>query len=340
MSKKKWTNEKIEWLKQNYENKSISNYDIVKYLNIDWITITKKASLLNLKRKFRENSKLFNFNTTICDDYKTGKSIPKLAIEYNCSKDSIRQILIKNNINRRSALENKRQFSYDKNYFEKIDSKDKAYFLGLLYADGNVFAKTGSVQLSLQEKDGYILERFKEYINYEGNLKYKNIKANKKNSQNMWLFRITSIELCKQLIKLGCVPRKSLILTFPTEEQVPKEFQSHFIRGFFDGDGCIYISNKSISSSFTSTKEFLQEVQKILIKEVSLNLTKLTRKKANKNTYSFNISGFYPLKRLYEYLYKDCDDLYLERKKEKIHEFTPQRKERKTSEKYKMSLIV
>ena len=42
------------------------------------------------------------------------------------------------------------------------------------------------------------------------------------------------------LNKLGVVERKSLILTFPTEQQVPKHLMPHFIRGYFDGDGSVY----------------------------------------------------------------------------------------------------
>ena len=31
-----------------------------------------------------------------------------------------------------------KKYFYDDNYFEKIDSEDKAYYLGFLYADGYV----------------------------------------------------------------------------------------------------------------------------------------------------------------------------------------------------------
>jgi len=61
------------------------------------------------------------------------------------------------------------------------------------------------------------------------------------------------------LIKLGCVPKKSLILTFPTEEQVPQEFIYDFIRGYIDGDGYIqydYIKHR-YRIIIAGTKAFL-----------------------------------------------------------------------------------
>lgn len=44
------------------------------------------------------------------------------------------------------------------------------------------------------------------------------------------------------LSKHGCVPNKSLILKFPTT--LPNELVNDFIRGYFDGDGSVYINNK------------------------------------------------------------------------------------------------
>ena len=73
------------------------------------------------------------------------------------------------------------------------------------------------------------------------------------------------------LIKQGCVPNKSLILTFPNKHQVPKNLINHFIRGYFDGDGSIsygiqerYSVRKkqntkrlNINAQFIGTKEML-----------------------------------------------------------------------------------
>ena len=63
---------------------------------------------------------------------------------------------------------------------------------------------------------------------------------------------------CKaDLIKQGCVPKKSLILTYPTTEQVPKELTRHFIRGYFDGDGWFTNTPNSFQVGWIGTKEFI-----------------------------------------------------------------------------------
>ena len=73
------------------------------------------------------------------------------------------------------------------------------------------------------------------------------------------------------LISKGCVPNKSLILKFPSEEILPKELQRHFIRGYFDGDGTIGLyphskTNPKLEESLliVGTKPFLEKVQDVL----------------------------------------------------------------------------
>lgn len=70
-----------------------------------------------------------------------------------------------------------KKYTFNKNYFEKIDSEDKAYFLGLLYADGcNSTSATqnhASIVLNLQEGDKEILEKFMKYINSNKPLLYR-----------------------------------------------------------------------------------------------------------------------------------------------------------------------
>lgn len=65
-----------------------------------------------------------------------------------------------------------------------------------------------------------------------------------------------SKELANDLAVLGCVNNKSLILTFPNEQQVPQQLLRHFLRGYVDGDGCLCYTEKTREFSITSTKEF------------------------------------------------------------------------------------
>ena len=62
----------------------------------------------------------------------------------------------------------KTKYSYDRNYFEKIDTEDKAYFLGFLYADG--FNTKQGFRLQISQKDEDVLLKLKENIKYTGKL--------------------------------------------------------------------------------------------------------------------------------------------------------------------------
>ena len=63
---------------------------------------------------------------------------------------------------------------------------------------------------------------------------------------------------CKEdLIDKGCVPKKSLILKFPTEQQVPNHLIKHFIRGYFDGDGWFTNTPSCFQVGLIGTKDFI-----------------------------------------------------------------------------------
>lgn len=144
-----------------------------------------------------------------------------------------------------------RQYTLNDKYFKKIDSEDKAYFLGLLYADGCMSSTSNAVQLALQEEDSYIMEEFKEYINSDkplGFIKSSEILGfqnlhKKYYRKNQSILIINSSRIKEQLLNLGLTPNKSLTVTFPSF--LSAEMLLHFVRGYFDGDGCISTSSKN-----------------------------------------------------------------------------------------------
>jgi len=191
--------------------------------------------------------------------------------------------------------------------FNKIDTEEKAYWLGFLAADGYVGRKN-EVELSLALKDENHLIKFNNFL--------KKSKTIKKDS-----FRVRcgfkDIQIFNDLNKLGVIPRKSLVLKFPSYEQVPKKLMSHYIRGYNDGDGSIFITNNNINISILGTKEFLEA----LVLETSLpkrNLYK-NRKDSKSNCWFFQYSGKNALLFI-DYLYKDSS-VFLERKYAKYLEF-------------------
>lgn len=140
------------------------------------------------------------------------------------------------------------KYTQDNNYFQKIDTERKAYWLGFLYADGCVTNQksTGAGRaliLNIHRDDSYLLEEF-----------IKDLKSNRSidiDGRGYARLSVSNKRLVEDLINLGCVPRKSLILKFPTEDIVPSKLINHFIRGYMDGDGCISVYKKKYKNRKT-----------------------------------------------------------------------------------------
>ncbi len=181
-----------------------------------------------------------------------------LSREYSIGSYRIYKLLKDNNIKIRNKVSGKkRMYELNENFFEQINTEEKAYFLGLLYSDGYVDKKRNLVGITLQEQDMELLEKLRNILNYNKPLKFKIPKQ--PNRKNLYILDMYSKKIHQDVIKLGCLQAKSLILEFPTKKQVPPHLLRHFIRGYFDGDGSI---NREIS--IVSTNNFLLKLDKIL----------------------------------------------------------------------------
>lgn len=206
-------------------------------------------------------------------------------------------------------------YQYDRNFFKKIDSDEKAYVLGLLYADGNVI--NSQMQLWLNDVD--LLENVRFLL--KSNHPIKNYKRQPK----IFKYMIGSIELVDDLIKLGCVPNKSLILKFPTEDQVPEKFIGSFMLGYFDGDGSISIfddgqKNPKWNFNIAGTESFCISFRDKLCKYCDLFKVDLQKVKS---IFTVNFSGRSPNRiiKIYNFLYKNPEKFGLRRKLDKIKNY-------------------
>lgn len=214
------------------------------------------------------------------------------------------------------------KYTVNQDYFEKIDNEWKAYWLGFLYADGCVTIKNQNgkmkyaLSLALCSEDKAHIEKFAHSL--QSNAPIKVNPTNYKDKKYVRLL-ITNKKICEDLSKLGCIPLKTLTLIFPKIGQVPDNLLRHFIRGYFDGDGCVHINKKKREASinFVGTLEFLTKVQQILEKECDFRPVKLQRKKNNK-AYSLQYGYLRSIEKFYRYLYKDCN-IMLDRKFEKFN---------------------
>lgn len=211
-------------------------------------------------------------------------------------------------------------YKIDQNYFKIIDNKEKAYFLGIFYADGNNYItdKIKQASLELMLEDVKIIEILKNKLQTDKPIKFRKAKIDKNN------FRIkercglilSNKQICKDLHKHGCVPNKTFKLKFPSKKTLAEEFYSSFIRGYFDGDGCISISERNkIKSSICGYHPFIFSLYKILKKQ-NLNVKFYKNKRINSFSELY-IQGAKDNINFYNYLYDDSE-LFLNRKKEKF----------------------
>lgn len=197
----------------------------------------------------------------------------------------------------------------DESVFDIIDTEEKAYWLGFMYADGCIYGKENRIELSLQGSDTSHLEKFATFLKSSNPKLVKVYKNYKQGKYDRCRVSIRSSHMWKSLYNKGCIPNKSLLLTFPSSDIVTNNLLRHFIRGYVDGDGCIYVTKlEKIELSILGTKEFLQGILN------SLPLSRLYPIYKRNNIYVLNL-WCETAKRIVQYLYKDST-IYLTRKYE------------------------
>lgn len=243
---------------------------------------------------------------------KENVSLTQLGNQFGCSYATIRGLLNKNGI---KSQGNKRGYPRDSNYFNLIDSKDKAYWLGFMYADGCVHTDRNEVSINITDREH--VEKFKAAlgaINHKITVSYPN-NPEFKNPKPLYQFSIKDKQLHEDLIKWGCIPQKSLKLQ--TIPNIPRNYVSHFLRGYFDGDGSLHWvkATNNYRISFLGTSEFLADVQK------ETGTQQISLQPGTGKAYVLQISGRKQVIRVLEYLYQDSTELIrLDRKYEKYLE--------------------
>lgn len=254
---------------------------------------------------------------TIVKLYNEGLTQTEITKSLSICLQTVRKILIKNDIVLRIYNPpSQKKYHYDETFFDNIDTQEKAYILGLLYADGWVSKRNNLIAIQLQERDSYILDDINKCM--KSNVKLQFVKKQKENYQNTIRLSFYGEQLFNSIVDHGVLINKTSFIEYP---KINKELNPHFIRGVFDGDGCITIGDHNPTFSIIGFQPFMKQIQNVLIEDIGLNLTKLY---INKGKYKCDIAtlsycGRKNLIKIGEYLYKD-DTISLKRKKEKFLE--------------------
>lgn len=241
------------------------------------------------------------------------RTIAKIArVNEMCIHENMKKLGIKTN----DMISRKRKYTYNHAYFQFINTEEKAYWLGFIIADGGIRyvrnQKYGTsekrLSILLAEKDKNHLEKFRKAINTDSPIVSGFTVLNGKKFPNVAL-KIRSIHIVNDLIALGVIPsNKSNHEQMPN---IPEELKRHFIRGLFDGDGCIspYNENKCCSWCIVSSIDMCNAINQIFIDNFDLNMTILP----DTGIYKIETGTNFSIITIMDWLYKDAT-IYMERK--------------------------
>lgn len=236
-------------------------------------------------------------------------------------------------------MSKRRKYNLNENYFNKIDSEDKAYFLGLLFADGYnyTYGNNKYVSLRLSVTDIDILEKFQLYIDSNYPIKIYKTSIKNPNHSDIASLQINSKIISNDLSSIGCIQNKSNIISFPSECNLPIYLRRHFIRGYFDGNGCVWEGKRKVMTvkdkfcklgyrdkvihnvkfTITGSVPIITGIQSVVIVDSILPKTMLNKYNKLNNSTSIEYSGRGNMKVFYDYIYKDSS-VYMKRKKDKF----------------------
>lgn len=218
--------------------------------------------------------------------YDNNYSLSAIGKNFNCSKEVIKRILLENNYYNENRI-CKKYFLND-SYFSKIDTEEKAYWLGFIAADGCVYQrdKGGSIlSFNLNIRDKNHLEKFLKAIDSSAIIKERKGSGFGENTTIAHL-EINSTLMVKNLKEYGIIPKKSLVLK-PPIGKIEEKYYLSYIKGYFDGDGSIYESSTNFVIGFCGTYEMLKWIKN----QLSLNNKLEKRFNDNKNSFYFRIGG-------------------------------------------------
>ena len=255
----------------------------------------------------RTNEWYNNHKDDILTLYYSGERMSDICEKLQCNRSMIYKKFNEWNIERRELVNLPERYNamynIDIHYFNVIDCEHKAYWLGLLASDG--FVNDKEISLCLKRDDIELIEKFRDDLKSE-----HPIKINKDGNP---VFTVCCRALCKVLQSYGFHHRKSWSLNIDSIiNHIPLEYEHHFLRGLFDGDGSIryynyqYLKKPQYHFGYTGLQNVCEYVQ---------NKLEIKRKLVYEGNATYTLVTRDPNKimDIFDYLYKDAT-IYLSRK--------------------------
>ena len=264
----------------------------------------------------------------IKDNYrtKTYKEIADHINTFNVIEKTEKQIRSKARLLGLSKVQN-----YNRRYFEVIDTPEKAYWLGFIFADGWIhkgYGNNGStnyelgIELSVTDREhlvkfanaiGMDSNKIKERVrkgNWIKPSQDEDLAGNFSGSHETSVLRVHSKDMYYDLIENNVIDNKTNFDTFPN---VKDSLYRDFLRGYFDGDGSIYLEGSKGNGQchITCASENILNNIKERLMEFKINTGNIYKEHNTK--YRLYVNKKEDVKNFLDFLYKDAD-IYLDRK--------------------------
>lgn len=256
------------------------------------------------------------------EKYQNGETLMDIAIplgfkSYRPIGNVLRNHGVKIRRNGHSSFRGKGFLPLDVDYFKEIDTEEKAYWLGFLFADGWINSKYNKVTLCV--KDWEVVDKFKRAVGSGHKHIIRDVydQRTKKHYRANQLI-ITSKHFAENLEKWGCDGNKSTEAHFP---EIDEKYYSHFIRGLFEGDGSVFFmeanGRENVFTNLIATSDLLDFIINHLEKTINIKF---------KNPYNLtdsmirvHLQRHNECLRFLEYIYKDStEEIRLTRKYERF----------------------
>lgn len=292
--------------------------------------ILKRNGVINVPKNMLDVT--IDDEKRICELYQKGFSTCDIAEKFynkkiKCDR-TVANILRKNNILLRDfGSENK---VLNDSFFEVIDSESKAYYLGFIYADGNIRIgknNTHLLQIELQQEDAYILEILIHLLQYKSKVKdYENetisyvdkrlnlftrdnhFKGYSK-KYNGCSIQVSSEKIYNDLVSHGVTENKTKNIRLPIG--IPNKLIKHFIRGYFDGDGSFTIKRIIFYGQHNLLQFIKDNMSELNLKDNTI----FDKKKESVSMLTYGAKS--DIRKIFDYFYNDAN-YYLKRKYQKM----------------------
>lgn len=200
-----------------------------------------------------------------------------------------------------------RKYALNEDVFETLNN-ESSYWLGYLAADGFISDKPRQVQvrLKLSKKDLSTLEMFSDFCESGKPIYW---------DEGYPCVIISSRKIVTDVKKFLPAKNKSSTLTLP---DIDKQFLSHFLRGYFDGDGwASFLAPRTLSIGICGLGPIINTISDLFLKE---GIVCSVRKDKRSNAKTVYFSSFNSISRFYDLL-DGSNPLRLDRKWENVEKY-------------------